>query len=89
VRSWSSSRKRRSGVDHVIAGALPEQSAERIRAWREEGKRVCFVGDGINDSIALRAADVSVSLAGAATIAADTANVVLLDGNLERDDKTS
>jgi cation transport ATPase len=72
------------GVDPVVAGALPEQRAERIRAWRGEGKRVCFVGDGINDSIALRAADVSVSLTGPARIAADTASVVLLDGNLER-----
>jgi cation transport ATPase len=72
------------GVEHVVVGALPEQRAEQIRAWREEGKRVCFVGDGINDSIALRAADVSVSLTGAAMIAADTASVVLLDGNLER-----
>jgi hypothetical protein len=42
------------------------------------------VGDGINDSVALRAADVSVSLTGAAMIASDTASVVLLDGNLER-----
>lgn len=70
------------GADQVVAAARPKQRAERIRAWREEGKRVCLVGDGPSDSIAMRAADVSVSLTGA--IAADPARVVLLDGNLER-----
>ena len=75
---------RELGVDDFVAGTLPDQKAERIRAWQAQGKRVCFVGDGINDSIALRTADVSVSLTGASTIASDTANVVLLDGNLER-----
>ena len=39
---------------------------------------VCFVGDGINDSIALKKADVSISLRGALTIATDTAHVVFL-----------
>jgi len=75
---------RQLGVDGFVAGTLPDQKAERIRDWQGQGRRVCFVGDGINDSIALRTADVSVSLMGASTIAADTANVVLLDGNLER-----
>lgn len=74
----------RLGVDHFVAATLPDQKAAQIEAWRAAGKRVCFVGDGINDSIALRTADVSVSLTGASAIAADTANVVLLDGNLER-----
>lgn len=68
------------GVDQVVAAARPTQRAERILAWREEGKRVCFVGDGLNDSNTLRAAEVSVSLTGTIT----TAHVVLLDGNLWR-----
>jgi Cu2+-exporting ATPase len=72
------------GVDHHIAESLPDQKASQIEAWRAEGKTVCFVGDGINDSIALRTANVSVSLSGASLIASDTANVVLLDGDLTR-----
>jgi heavy metal translocating P-type ATPase len=72
------------GADHFVAATLPNEKAEYIKAWRAEGKRLCFVGDGINDSIALRTADVSVSLTGASSVASDTANVVLLDGNLKR-----
>nr|VFK19946.1 MAG: ATPase, P-type (transporting), HAD superfamily, subfamily IC [Candidatus Kentron sp. LPFa] len=43
---------------------------------------MCFVGDGINDIIALKAAQVSISLKGATRVATDTAQVVLLDGTL-------
>ena len=43
---------------------------------------MCFVGDGINDAIALKTADSSISLHGAATAATDTAQIVLLDGSL-------
>jgi cation transport ATPase len=47
-----------------------------------EGRKVCFVGDGINDSIALKTANVSISLHGATTIAIDTAHIVLMEGDL-------
>ncbi len=43
---------------------------------------MCFVGDGINDAIALKKANVSVSLGGASSIATDMAQVVLMDGSL-------
>ncbi|HND33164.1 MAG TPA: hypothetical protein PLA94_24370, partial [Myxococcota bacterium] len=49
-----------------------------------EGRRVCFVGDGINDALALRQANVSVSLAGASTVATDAASIVLMDGTLRK-----
>jgi Cu2+-exporting ATPase len=51
---------------------------------QEQGKTVCFIGDGINDSIAMKKADVSISLSGATDIAVDVAQVVLLDGSLSR-----
>jgi len=45
---------------------------------------VCFIGDGINDAIALRKADVAISLGGASSIARDTAQVILLEGDLRQ-----
>jgi P-type E1-E2 ATPase len=48
-----------------------------------ENRKVCFVGDGINDSIALKKAHVSVSLKGASSVATDTAEVILLDQSLQ------
>ena len=49
-----------------------------------EGRTVCFVGDGINDSIALKKANVSISLRGASTIATDTAQVVFMEESLSK-----
>lgn len=72
------------GIDHYFAETLPENKAELIAQLQEEGKTVCFVGDGINDSIALKTANVSVSLRGASTIATDTAQIILMDQTLNQ-----
>ena len=72
------------GIDHYFAETLPENKASLIAQLQEEGKTVCFVGDGINDSIALKTANVSVSLRGASTIATDTAQIILMDQTLNQ-----
>jgi len=72
------------GVDSYYAETLPAQKADLIAKLRAEGKCVGYVGDGINDAIALKAANVSISLSGASTVATDTAQVILMDGDLAR-----
>ena len=72
------------GITHYFANTLPENKAEIIGKLQDEGRSVCFVGDGINDTIALKKASVSVSLSGATTMAMDTAQIVLMDGSLKK-----
>lgn len=72
------------GIEHYFANTLPEHKASLIQQLQNEGKRVCFVGDGINDAIALKQANVSISLRGASTIATDTAQIVLMDASLHQ-----
>lgn len=72
----------RLGVDRYFAEVLPQDKARYVELLQKEGRTVCFVGDGVNDSIALKKANVSVSLRGASSIATDTAQVVLMDENL-------
>lgn len=72
------------GIDNYYAETLPAQKADLITKLREDGKSVGYVGDGINDAIALKAANVSISMSGASTIATDTAQIVLMDGDLAR-----
>ena len=71
------------GIDNYFADTLPENKANLIEQLIEAGKVVCFVGDGINDSIALKKAHVSISLKGASTIATDTAQIILMDESLK------
>lgn len=70
------------GIDHYYASVLPQDKAALVEGLKAEGRTVCFVGDGINDAIALSKAEVSVSLRGATTIATDTAQVVLMGQDL-------
>ena len=72
------------GIDNYFANTLPENKAKLVEQLQAEGKTVCFIGDGINDSIALGQADVSISLAGSSTIATDAAQIVLMDAHLQR-----
>ncbi len=70
------------GIDDFFAETLPEDKAKHIDALQAEGRKVCFIGDGINDAIAMKKAQVAISLAGATTIATDTASIVFIDKNL-------
>jgi Cu2+-exporting ATPase len=72
------------GIDGYFANTLPERKADLVKQLQAEGRNVCFIGDGINDAIALKQADVSVSLSGATTAATDTAQVVLMDADLKQ-----
>lgn len=70
------------GIDHVIAEVLPQDKGRLVEEWQAQGRSVCFVGDGINDALALKTAHVSVAMHGATVLAADTAQVVLLKDQL-------
>jgi Cu2+-exporting ATPase len=74
----------RLGMDRYFAEVLPQDKARYVEQLQAEGKTVCFVGDGINDSIALKKANVSISLRGASSIATDTAQVVFMEESLAK-----
>lgn len=67
------------GIDEYFAQALPKQKADIIKNLQEQGAFVCFIGDGINDAIAMKQAQVSVSLNGASQLATDTAQILFLN----------
>lgn len=71
------------GIDRVYADVRPQEKAGIIRRMQERGQHVCFVGDGINDAIALKQANVSVSLHNASSIAGEMAQIVMIRDSLE------
>lgn len=72
------------GMDRYFAQVLPQDKADYVAKLQAEGRKVCFVGDGINDSIALKKANVSISLRGASSIATDTAHIVFMEEGLSK-----
>ena len=69
-------------LDDYRSQLLPEQKTEYIRALRDKGARVVMVGDGINDSPALSAADVGISMKESADIAREISDVLLTGKDL-------
>jgi len=72
------------GIDRYFAQTLPQDKAAIIEQLQAEGRKICYVGDGINDTIAMKKAQVSVSLRGASTAATDTAQIILMDQSLQQ-----
>lgn len=70
------------GIDSYRAQVLPEDKASVIERIKSEGHKVIMVGDGVNDSPALSAADVSVSMKDSSDIAKEVADISLLSANL-------
>jgi Mg2+-importing ATPase len=66
----------------IFARVSPEQKAEIVTALRQDGTAVGFLGDGVNDALALHRADIGISVDSAVDVAKDAADVVLLDKDL-------
>jgi len=66
----------------IFARVSPEQKARLIALLRHRGRAVGFLGDGVNDALALHAADVGISVDTATDVAKDAADVVLLEKDL-------
>jgi Mg2+-importing ATPase len=67
----------------IFARVSPEQKARIIRCQRQAGSDVAFLGDGVNDALALHEADVGISVDNATDVAKDAADIILLEKNLD------
>ncbi len=76
---------REAGIpaENVQAGVRPEAKADRVQALQTAGRRVAFVGDGINDAPALEQADLGVAVSRASDVAREAADLILLRSDIE------
>lgn len=72
------------GIDNFKFGILPEDKSEVVELLKSKGKKVVMVGDGINDTPALAAANVSVSMKDSSDIAREVADMIILSEDLSK-----
>jgi Cd2+/Zn2+-exporting ATPase/Cu+-exporting ATPase len=84
ARAVAAAVSRRVGVSDVRAELLPDEKVAEVRRLSDEGRRVAMVGDGLNDAPALMAATVGVAMDSGTDVARESADVVLIGGDLTR-----
>ncbi len=70
------------GIEEFYYEMLPDQKVKKLKEYHDQGYKICFVGDGINDSIAIESANLGIAMSSGTDVAKTTSDVIILDDDL-------
>ena len=77
----ASSVAKKLGMDGYLANVLPHEKQKKVKEFQEKGEVVAMTGDGVNDAPALAQADVGIAVGSGTDVAADTADIILVNSD--------
>jgi len=83
-RKTAEAMARQLGIEQIHADVLPGTKLEVVKAWQGRGKKVAYVGDGINDAPALTQADLGIAVGSGTDVAIEAGQIVLVGGGPEK-----
>ncbi|MFH1598513.1 MAG: heavy metal translocating P-type ATPase [Patescibacteria group bacterium] len=80
-KNTAQSVAKKLGIRNVLAEVLPDQKSQKVKQLQEEGEKVVFAGDGINDAPSLVQADLGIAMGKGTDIAKESGNIILMQSN--------
>lgn len=71
------------GIDEVRANLMPEEKAEVVKSLKNSGKKIAFIGDGVNDSPSLALANIGIAMGSGTDTAIETSDIVLMKSSFD------
>lgn len=83
-RNTAKAVAKKVGINEIFANITPQEKVNIVRKYQIEGKKVCMIGDGINDAAALKSSEMGIAIGTGTDLAIESADVIITEGEISK-----